>query len=139
MSTLPAPAGEPLEPELGSIRAVQNAAMALELNRGRLTKVLDESARSGGPGSAAAGALALISHVGGLRDIGELLKPLAERHPFGVLAVGAAAGGLAYLALPRLAVGLVVPVLWSEGRQLVQELLHGWLRNSQRRRPGRPA
>ena len=50
MSALPLLPGEPLEPELGSVRAVQNAAMALELNRGRLTEVLKESERSGGPG-----------------------------------------------------------------------------------------
>lgn len=138
MSTLPVPPGEPLEPELGSVRAVQTAAMALELNRGRLTEVIREAGPSGS-GSAAAGALALIGRVSGFRDVGDVLRPLAERHPFGILAVGAAAGGLAYLALPRLAVGLVVPVLWSEGRQLVHELLHGWLRNPRRSRSGRLA
>jgi hypothetical protein len=85
---------------------------------------------------AATGALALIRRVSGVHDVGDVLRPLAQRHPFGILAVGAAAGGLAYLALPRLAVGLVVPVLWSEGRQLAQQLLHGWLRNRSRRRSG---
>lgn len=139
MSTLPVPPGEPLEPELGSVRAVQTAAIALELNRDRLTAAMGAAEPSSGPGAAAAGALALISRVSGFRDIGDVLRPVAERHPFGILAVGAAAGGLAYLALPRLAVGLVVPVLWSEGRQLVHELLHGWLRNPQRRRSGRLA
>jgi hypothetical protein len=139
MSTLPVPAGEPLEPEPGSVRAVQTAVMALELNRGRLTQELRQSERPEGPGLAAAGALALISRVSGVRDIGDALRPLAERHPFGILAVGAAAGGLACLALPRLAVGLVVPVLWSEGRQRAHEFLHGWLRNRSRRRPARRA
>ena len=84
--------------------------------------------------------MALVSQLSGLRDVGATLKPLAERHPFGVLAAGLAAGGLAYWALPRLAVGLIVPVLWSEGRQVVHEMLHGWLRSNARRgRAGGPA
>jgi len=48
--------------------------------------------------------------------------------------VGAAAGSIACIALPRLASRLIVPVLWSEGRVLVQELVHGRLKAAGRQR-----
>jgi len=70
----------------------------------------------------------------GLEALGATLSPVAEKHPFGVLAVGAAAGSIACIALPRLASRLIVPVLWSEGRVLVQELVHGRLKAAGRQR-----
>jgi hypothetical protein len=131
------PTAPSIEPEAGSARAVQSAATALELNRGRLSEVLDESA--GGTRPSPFGSLGvLIGTLAGVEDIEAKLRPLAERHPYGVLAAGVAAGGLACLVLPRLAVGLVIPVIWSEARQLVHEGLHAWLSagGSRRRRGG---
>jgi uncharacterized membrane protein YqjE len=69
-----------------------------------------------------------------LDAIGATLGPVAEKHPFGVLAAGAAAGSIACLALPRLASRLIIPVLWSEGRLLVQEMVHGRLKAAGRER-----
>lgn len=69
-----------------------------------------------------------------LDAIGATLGPVAEKHPFGVLAAGAAAGSIACLALPRLASRLIIPALWSEGRQLVQEMVHGRLKAAVRER-----
>jgi hypothetical protein len=119
--------GQPLDPPSGSARAVQNAATALELNRGRLRALLDNARRNDGSGFSF-----LLSRLIGTQSGDETLRqtprPWAEKHPYGLLAAGAAAGGLACLALPRVAAGLVVPILWAEGRQLVQGMLHGWLR-----------
>ncbi|HUL63260.1 MAG TPA: hypothetical protein VLW55_01475 [Burkholderiaceae bacterium] len=76
----------------------------------------------------------------GVEALGATLAPVAEKHPFGVLAAGAAAGSIACLALPRLASRLIVPVLWSEGRLLVQEMVHGRLKAAGRERyAGRPS
>jgi len=108
-----------------SARAVQSAAMALELNRRQLAELLAES-RGGSRSHSAIGLL--MQRVAGIDDIESRLRSLAEKHPYGVLAAGAAAGGIARLILPRLAAALVVPVLWSEGRQVVHRMLHGWLR-----------
>jgi hypothetical protein len=80
------------------------------------------------PGTPASNAAA------GLEALGATLSPVAEKHPFGVLAAGAAAGSIACIALPRLASRLIVPVLWSEGRVLVQELVHGRLKAAGRQR-----
>ena len=119
--------GQPLEPPNDSARAVQSAATALELNRGRLDALLKSAQADNG------GAFTfLLSRLIGAQNVDqtvrETLRPWAEKHPYGLLAAGAAAGGLACLALPRVAAGLVVPILWAEGRQLVQGMLHGWLR-----------
>jgi len=109
--------------------AVRAAATALDLNRARLAEALDTAAQPGPSPGLRKGAVAMLMRGLATRDLSATLKPFAKRHPFGMIAIGAAAGGLAYVALPRLAVGLVVPVLWSEGRQLAGELLRGWLRS----------
>jgi len=119
--------GQPLEPPSGSARAVQSAATALELNRGRLDALLNN------PQEDDRGSFTfLLSRLIGTQSVDETvretLRPWAEKHPYGLLAAGAAAGGLACLALPRVAADLMVPILWAEGRQLVQGMLHGWLR-----------
>jgi hypothetical protein len=76
----------------------------------------------------------------GVEALGATLAPVAEKHPFGVLAAGAAAGSVACLTLPRLASRLIIPVLWSEGRLLLQELVHGRLRGAGREPyAGRPS
>jgi hypothetical protein len=118
----------PLEPDAGSAHALQSAATALELNRDRLATLLDEP--KGGPAfPLQAGLKALAHRVTGVDDLSALLKLVATKHPFAVLALGAGAGSLAYLVVPRLAAGVVIPVLWSEGRLLLHELLVAWLKS----------
>lgn len=131
--------GQSLDPETGSAKAVQNAATALELNRGRLAELLHDAEtgkRSSSP-LPASGLRLVFRGLAGAKDLNDSLQELAEQHPYRLLAAGAAVGGLAYFALPRLAAGLVVPILWSEGRQLVHEAVHGWL--SAGRRAGKRA
>jgi hypothetical protein len=125
-----------IDPEVGSESAVKTAATALELNRLRLHEELAADDRSGRSRSLPRGALGLLMHGLAGANFRATLGPVAERHPFGVIAAGVAIGGLAYLALPRLATGLVVPILWSEGRQVAQDLLHGWLRSTSGRTSG---
>jgi len=127
----------PVEPEAGSARAVQSAATALELNRGRLAALLEEP-KNGPPFPLKAGVKALVHRVAGVDDVVALLRLSATRHPFAVLALGAGAGSLAYLVLPRLAVGVVVPILWSEGRLLLHELLVAWLKTGRSGRRSTP-
>ena len=126
-----------LEPEAGSARAVQSAATALELNRGRLATLLDEP-KAGPPFPLQAGLKALVHSVAGVDDLAAVLRLGATRHPFAMLALSAGAGSLAYLVLPRLAVGVVVPVLWSEGRLLLHELLVAWLKTGRNGRHSAP-
>jgi hypothetical protein len=109
------------EPE--TARAVQECAGALESNRARLAALIDRSV-----GAARRNSVGLL-----LRK----LRPLAEKHPYCRLAAGAA-GGVARVAVPRVATGLIVPILSSGGRQFVQGTLQGGL-SRRRSGPGRPA
>jgi len=101
--------------------------MALELSRGRLMTLLETPA-SGKAGRGPRGLGLLMRRIVGLIDLDATLRLTAERHPYGVLALSAGAGGLAYLVVPRLASGLIIPLLLSEGRLLIHEMLLGWLR-----------
>jgi len=118
-----------IETDRDTASAVRAAATALDLNRARLAESLDTGAQASPVSGFRKGAVSMLMRGLATKDLSATLKPFAKRHPFGMIAIGAAAGGLAYVALPRLAVGLVVPVLWSEGRRLAGELLRGWLRS----------
>jgi hypothetical protein len=126
-----------IEPEAGSAHAVQSAATALELNRGRLAALLDEP-KNRPRFPLQAGLKALVHRVAGMDDLAALLRLSATKHPFAVLALSAGAGSLAYLVLPRLATGVIVPVLWSEGRLLLHELLVAWLKTGPNGRRSAP-
>jgi hypothetical protein len=108
---------EMLSTEPETARAGQECAGALKSNRARLAALIDRSV-----GAARRNSVGLL-----LRN----LRPLAENHPYCRLAAGA--GGVAGVAPPRVATGLIVPILWSGGRQFVQGTLPGGL---SRRRSG---
>jgi hypothetical protein len=123
---------EPVDPETGSLSAVKAAETALELNRARLSKEVAEAQVAGHSPFRHRGLLGVVvSEVIG-RDLREALAPYAERHPYGVIAASAAVGGIAYFAIPRIAVGLVVPVLMSGGRRFAGAWLRGRLHSAVR-------